>query len=373
MTPMSEDAVEPAQLKHTPLEGEHRSLGAHLGPFAGWLMPIEYKGTLTEHRAVREAVGLFDLTHLGKIEVEGPSALELLQRVFTNDLAKVEPGGAQYNMLLNERGGIVDDLIVYRTGVERYLVVPNAANTAAVHQAMLDAGGDADVALREDLALIAPQGPMSFEIMERVFPEALELDYMTGAVLQYQFEDMVVSRSGYTGERGFELFVPGELAVELWLELMWRGEPLGVEPAGLGARDTLRLEMGYPLHGNDIWPERTPLEAGLSWAVALEKGDFVGRDALVRQKESGVPSKLWGLKMEGRLIPRPHYPVFADNEQVGETTSGTFSPTLKIGIAMAYLAPRERFKAGDSVEIDIRGRRGQAEVVRPPFVTSSPK
>jgi len=370
MTPMS---VEPEQLKHSPLEGEHRSLGAHLGPFAGWLMPIEYKGTLTEHRAVRTAVGLFDLTHLGKVVVEGPSAPELLQKVFTNDLAKVEPGGAQYNMLLNERGGIVDDLIVYRTGVERYLVVPNAANTAAVHQAMLDASGNADVTLREDLALIAPQGPKSFELVEQIFPEAVELEYMSGTTLRYGAVEMVVSRSGYTGERGFELFVPEELAVELWQDLMHRGEPLGVEPAGLGARDTLRLEMGYPLHGNDIWAERTPLEAGLSWAVALEKGDFVGRDAVVQQKEAGIPSRLWGLRMEGRLIPRPHYPVLADGEQVGETTSGTFSPTLKIGIAMAYLAPRERFKAGDTVEIDVRGRRGQAEIVRPPFVTSSPK
>lgn len=362
------------QTLRTPLEAEHRALGAHMAPFAGWLMPIEYKGTLTEHRAVREAVGLFDLTHLGKVMVEGPDALNLLQRVFTNDVAKVEAGGAQYAMLLNERGGIVDDLIVYRIGEERYLVVPNAANTAKVHQALLDhASGSVDVVLRADLSLLAPQGPRSVELVGQVFPEATSLQYMHGNEMTYRNQPVVVSRSGYTGERGFELFVPEKLAGELWRTLLRKGESLGVEPAGLGARDTLRLEMGYPLHGNDISEERTPLEAGLSWAVAMGKGPFVGRDALVRQKEEGIPSRLWGLRMKDRLIPRAHYAVLSKGDQVGETTSGTFSPTLKVGIAMAYLSPRERFAAGDEVEIDVRGRKGAAEVVKPPFVDSSPK
>jgi aminomethyltransferase len=184
---------------------------------------------------------------------------------------------------------------------------------------------------------------------------------------------MVVSRSGYTGEPGFELFVPEALAGELWRVLVELGEPLGLQPCGLGARDTLRLEMGYPLHGNDISEERTPLEAAMSWAVALDKGEFPGRDALLRQKEEGIPTRLWGLRMKDRLIPRAHYPVGADGRQVGETTSGSFSPTLKVGIAMAYLSPRDGFTAGDAVEIDIRGRFGRAEVTKPPFVTSSPK
>jgi aminomethyltransferase len=361
-------------LRHTPLEDEHRSLGAHLGAFAGWLMPIEYRGTLTEHRAVREAVGVFDLTHLGKVLVEGDEALALLQRVFTNDLSKVEPGGAQYNMLLNERGGIVDDLIVYHIGRQRYLVVPNAANTGKVHAAMAsqDQAG-VDVVLRDDLCLIGPQGPSSFDLVGKLFAEAPDLDYMHCTESTYKDEWMVVSRSGYTGERGFELFVPEGLAVDLWRQVLEVGEALGIEPCGLGARDTLRLEMGYPLHGNDISERRTPLEAGLSWAVAMGKGDFVGRDALARQKEEGVQSRLCGFRMLDRLIPRPHYPILAGGETVGETTSGTFSPTLKVGVAMGYVSPRDRVTAGDEVEIEIRGRRGKAEVVKPPFVDSTPK
>ncbi len=365
----------PSGLKRTPLDAAHRALGAKMGAFAGWDMPIEYKGTLAEHRAVRDAVGLFDLTHLGKILVSGPGSMDLFQRAMPNDVSKVDVGGAQYNMVLNDRGGIVDDLINYRIGEDRWLCVPNAANTAAVHLALLSAvGTDVEIDLREDLCLVAPQGPRSFDLVGQVFLDAVTLEYMHGAEMTYQGEPMVVSRSGYTGERGFELFVPEGLGSELWNELLRLGESLGIEPCGLAARDTLRLEMGYPLHGNDIGPDRTPLEAGLMWAAALDKGiDFVGRDALLRQKEQGIPSRLWGLRMKDRLIPRSHYPVLADSERVGETTSGTFSPTLKTGIAMAYLSPRDRFKVGDEVEIDVRGKLGKAEVVKPPFVDSSPR
>jgi aminomethyltransferase len=368
------DMSDTNELVHSPLEEEHRALGAHLGAFAGWLMPIEYKGTLTEHRAVREAVGLFDLTHLGKITLEGAGALKALQHSMPNDVSKVPVGGAQYNMVLNERGGIVDDLINYRIGPERWLCVPNAANVGKVHAAILDQAGSTDVVLRADLALIAPQGPRSFELVGQLFPEGLQLGYMQGTELSYAGEPLVVSRSGYTGERGFELFVSEGQAGHLWRELMERGQPLGIEPAGLGARDTLRLEMGYPLHGNDIWDERTPLEAGLGWAVSLNKAtDFVGREALFKQKGEGIPARLSGLRMKDRLIPRPHYRVLAGDEQVGETTSGTFSPTLKVGIALAYIGSRQRFSPGDEVQIDIRGRRGVAEVVKPPFVDSRPR
>jgi aminomethyltransferase len=368
---MSEPAT---PLKSTPLEAEHLALGAHMGAFAGWNMPIEYEGTLAEHRAVREAVGVFDLTHLGKIMIEGPGALALLQATMPNDLSKVPVGGAQYNMVLTEDGGIVDDLINYRIGEDRYLSVPNAANVGKVHAILLQhATPDVTVTLREDLSLIAPQGPRSFDLVGQSFPEAPALEYMHGAEMSYRGRNMVVSRSGYTGEKGFELFVPSDMAVDLWRELLERGKELGIQPCGLGARDTLRLEMGYPLHGNDISEARSPLEAGLSWAVAFGKVEFLGKDALVQQKEAGVPSRLWGLRMVDRLIPRPHYPVLADGGQVGETTSGTFSPTLKVGIAMAYLTPREMFAAGDEVEVDIRGRKGKAELAKPPFVGSSPK
>jgi glycine cleavage system T protein (aminomethyltransferase) len=361
-------------LKRTPLEDEHRSLGARMISFAGWWMPLEYGGTLAEHQAVRERAGLFDLAHLGNVVVEGSKALEPLQRVLTNDVSKIAIGGAQYNLALNRRGGIVDDLIVYRIGEDRYLVVPNAANTDKVHSLLRTAAPPGvDVVLREDVALIAPQGPRAFDLVSAPFPDGPALGYMECAELDYRGEPVVVSRSGYTGERGFELFVPNGLAIELWRELLKLGEELGVEPCGLGARDTLRLEMGYPLHGNDISEERTPLEAGLSWAVAMDKGDFNGRAALAEQKDRGVPARLWGLRMRDRLIPRAHYPVTAGGERVGETTSGGFSPTLKVGIAMAYLSPRERFESGDDVEIDVRGRRGAAEVVKPPFVDSSPK
>lgn len=368
---MSERTV---QLQRTPLEDEHLALGARIGAFAGWAMPIEYRGTLTEHRAVREAVGLFDLTHLGKVLVEGPGALLALQSTLTNDLARVAVGAAQYNLLLNERGGIVDDLIAYRLGEERYLVVPNAANIGPVHRALLArAPAGVDVVLREDLCLIAPQGPRSLDLVGEIFPEATELAYMRVTESRYQGQTVVVSRSGYTGERGFELLVPEPLAAPLWRECLAGGEPLGIEPCGLAARDTLRLEMGYPLHGNDISEERTPWEAGLAWGVALDKDGFIGRDALIRQKEEGVPSRLWGLRMLGKLIPRPHYPVLYEGEIVGETTSGTFSPTLKLGIAMAYLSPADRFSPGDRVEVEVRGRWGEAEVVRPPFVQASPR
>jgi aminomethyltransferase len=361
-------------LKRTPLEPEHRELGAKLGAFAGWLMPIEYAGTLSEHRAVRDRVGIFDLMHLGKITMEGPAALEAIQRAVTNDVAKAEVGEAQYNMVLNERGGIVDDILVYRLGQERYFVVPNAANTEKVHAILLqEADGKVDVVIHPDWCFLAVQGPLSPEVVGGLFPEAGDLTYMRCTEVGYRGERLVLSRSGYTGEVGFELFPPETVAHELWAELVEAGEPFQMEPCGLGARDTLRLEMGYPLHGQDISEERTPLEAAAAWAVSLDKGDFRGRDALLKQKEEEIPARLRGLRMKDRLIPRPHYPVLADGERVGETTSGTFSPTLRIGIALGYLSPRDRFAAGDEVEVEVRGRRGTAVVSKPPFVDRSPR
>ncbi len=371
---------EPAEgaLRHSPLEEEHRALGAKLGPFAGWLMPIEYQGTLAEHAAVRGAVGVFDVTHLGKFTASGPGAFDALQRAFTNDIRKVAVGGAQYGMALNERGGIEDDLIVYRLSEDRWLVVPNAANVGRVQQAFArQAGSDVESHVRDDLALLAVQGPRSKEIVANLWPQAAALAYFHCTEANYRGERVVVSRTGYTGEVGFELFVPVVRSVELWRDVLALGEGMGILPCGLGARDTLRLEMGYPLHGNDISPDRTPLEAGLRWAVSFDKGDFVGRDALVRQREEGAPARLWGLRVDDRrAIPRPHYAVLdggGADERVGETTSGGFSPTLRVGIALAYLSPAERFAPGDSVQVDVRGRRGQAVVTKPPFVASSPR
>jgi glycine cleavage system T protein (aminomethyltransferase) len=361
-------------LKRTPLEPEHVALGAKIGEFAGWSMPIEYAGTLTEHRAVRDSVGIFDLTHLGKIDVTGPGALDRLQAVLSNDVSKVQVQMAQYNVVLTESGGIVDDLIVYRGREESFLVVPNAANTQKVLAALgEETRGNAVITHRPDLVTIAVQGPRSPDLVGQLFPSAKGLRYMQCGEATYRDTAVLVSRSGYTGEIGYELFPSEEVASAMWRELIDAGEPLGLQPCGLGARDTLRLEMGYPLHGNDISEDRTPLEAGLGWAVSFDKGDFGGRAALLRQKEEGIPSRLWGLRMEGKLIPRPHYPVYDGDERVGETTSGTFSPTLRHGIAMAYLSPRDRFSVGNPVEIDVRGRRGEAEVIKPPFVDRSPK
>jgi aminomethyltransferase len=360
-------------LTRTPLEAEHRALNAKLGPFAGWSMPIEFGGVLKEHRAVREAVGIFDLTHLGKIEVRGRGALHRLQRVLSNDLSTVEVGSAQYSLALNERGGIVDDLIAYRTGDHEYLVVPNAANIEKILGILSEDGSDeeVEVAHRPDLVTLAVQGPRSADLLGPEFEITAGLPFMHCAPAIFREAEILVARSGYTGERGYELFVSAEAAPLLWRELLAAGGPYGIEPCGLGARDTLRLEMGYPLHGTDISEERTPLEAMLSWAVAMAKGDFTGREALARQKEEGVPGRLRGLRMEGRLIPRPHYPVMREEAEVGETTSGTFSPTLRVGIALAYLDPD--VQPGQGVEVDIRGRRGAAEVVKPPFVGSRPR
>lgn len=361
-------------LKTTPLEEEHRALGAKLGAFAGWNMPIEYEGTLSEHRAVREAAGIFDLTHLGKVEVHGPGAFDWLQRVVTNDLRKIELGQAQYNLILNDQGGIVDDMIVYWDTPDAFLVVPNAANIAPVLEALQE-GVPADVTVRHrpDLTTIAVQGPNAPKLVGGMFGEAGALAYMHSTTVDYRDEAVMLARSGYTGEPGYELFATPEAAVPLWRELLDKGADGGLRPAGLGARDTLRLEMAYPLHGNDISEDRTPLDAGLSWAVSFDKGDFRGREELAKLKDLGAPSRLRALRMDGRLIPRAHYPVFSGGAQIGETTSGTFSPTLKIGIALAYLSPPDRFAPGERVEIDVRGRRGEAEVVKPPFVDASPK
>ena len=361
-------------MKTTPLYEEHKRLGAKLAEFAGWSMPIEYEGTLSEHRAVREAVGMFDVSHLGKVEVHGPGAFDWLQKVVTNDLGKLEVGQAQYNMILNEQGGIVDDLIVYWDTPDAFLVVPNASNIERILGALNEGAPDGvSIRHRPDLTTLAVQGPGAPELIGGMFAEASSLEYMHSSTVKYRDQAVLLARSGYTGEPGFELFATDEVSVQLWNDLLEAGRDAGLVPCGLGARDTLRLEMAYALHGNDISEERTPLEAGLSWAVSFDKGEFRGREALEKQKELGIPARLRALRMLDRLIPRAHYPVFSeDGAQIGETTSGTFSPTLKQGIALAYLSPPET-GFDTKVEVDVRGRRGKATIVKPPFVDSSPK
>jgi aminomethyltransferase len=364
------------ELKHSPLEKEHLSLGAKLGPFGGWLMPIEYEGAIAEHRAVRERVGLFDLTHLGKVEVAGPGALGLLQGVVTNDVSAAEVGDAQYNLVLNEGGGVIEDLIVYRLGDDRYFVVPNASNTQRVLQILGEAPAPDRVHLmyHQDWCFLAVQGRASPRIVADIFPEAGALGFMRCVESEYRRRPVIVTRSGYTGEIGYELFTYEDIARELWGELRAASEASDGKPCGLASRDVLRLEMGYPLYGQDLFESSTVLEAGLGWAVALDKGEFRGRAELLRQKREGLPSRLRGLRMhERRHIPRAHYPVFDGDLVIGEVTSGTYSPLLGTGIGLAYLWPADAADVGAEVEVDIRGRRGTATVVRPPFVDRSPR
>ncbi len=364
------------ELRHTPLEAEHERLGAKMAPFAGWLMPIEYAGALKEHEAVRERVGLFDLTHLGKVEVRGPGALEMLQGVVSNDLTKAAVGEAMYNLVLNEGGGVIEDLIVYRLEDERYFVVPNAANAQRVLRMLEEAPAAAPLHLHyhQDWCFLAVQGPGSVQALTRLFPVASDLAFMQCVETEYRRRPMILTRSGYTGEVGFELFTYQDVAVELWHALTEAVEPFGGMPCGLAARDILRLEMGYPLYGQDLFESSSALEAGLSWAVAFDKGEFRGREALLRQKREGLPSILRGLRMhERRFIPRAHYPVLVGDQLVGEVTSGTFSPVLRTGIGLAYLWPVDAGAVGAEVEVDIRGRRGTATVVRPPFVDRNPR
>ena len=360
-------------LRHSPLEDVHRDLGAKLAPFGGWLMPIEYAGTLSEHRAVRERAGLFDLSHLGKLDVTGPRATETIRATFTNDPNKVPVGRAQYQQLLDaETAGVLEDLFAYRLGDERWFLVPNASNKDLVVATLRET--EASVLDHDEWCFLGVQGPRSPEVVERLWPEAGSMPFRGGAVVDRGGVEVVLARTGYTGERGFELFAPGAIARDLWDAVTAAGRDAGIEPCGLGARDVLRLEMGYPLYGQDLDPSHTPLEAGLGWAVSFDKGPFRGREPLDRQRANGVPSRLHGLATsDRRSIPRAHQRVFRSTEPVGEVTSGTFSPTRGTGIALAYLAPADAFAIGDEVEIDIRGRRAPAVVVGTPFVARSPR
>ena len=355
-------------LNRSPLHAKHVSLGAKLADFGGWEMPIEYPGggVLKEHAAVREAVGVFDVSHLGKGVVKGPGALDFVNARLTNDLRKVGPGQAQYTLCCDrETGGVIDDLIAYVRSDDEVFLVPNAANTSAV-VSLLKADAPEGITV-EDLhtryAVIAVQGPRSAELLD-VLGLPADHDYMSFT----QAGGMTVCRTGYTGELGFELLPPWEAAGEVWEALLVKGRQLGAMPCGLGARDTLRTEMGYPLHGQDLSLEITPVQARAGWAVGWDKPGFWGREALLAEKERGPARQLWGLEAQDRGIPRAHMHVSKDGEGVGEVTSGTFSPTRRIGIGLALLS--QGVAVGDEVTVDVRGRTSVMKVVRPPFVPS---
>ena len=355
-------------LKRTPLTDTHAALGAKLVPFAGYLMPVQYPSGITaEHHAVRRHAGLFDVSHMGEFEVRGPGAVDFVNYVTTNDVAALAIGQAHYSTILNDRGTIEDDCLVYRAE-DHIMMVLNASNAAkdyshiAPHLERFDATLD-DVS--DETALLALQGPKAAEILQRF------TDADLSAVKYYHFtfgsvsgiDGILISRTGYTGEDGFELYFPNENAAAVWNALTESGE---VMPAGLGCRDSLRLEMGMALYGNDIDDTVTPLEANLQWLVKLKKGEFVGRDALVKQKEGGIPRKLVGFTTTERAFPRHGYPVFVNGEASGGVKSGTMSPSLNIPIGTAYV-PAASATPGSALEIEIRGKRIQATVEKMPF------
>lgn len=352
-------------IRQTPLHSRHVALGAKMADFGGWDMPIEYTGTVTEHTAVREDVGVFDVSHMGYTEVTGPGAVAWLNTVLANDLDRVGAGQAQYNLLCDEAGGVIDDLIVYRIDDDHAFIVPNASNSDAVVAALTAASASSGITVadkREDYGILAVQGPRSDAILEAVGLPCGH-DYMSFAFAQWQDSPAVVCRTGYTGERGYEILAPSSVIPALWDAVV----AAGATPAGLGARDTLRTEMGYPLHGHELSLDITPVQAGLVWAVGWDKPAFSGRDALLAERAAGPRRRLRGIAAVERAIPRPEMPVLSvDGAPVGETTSGTFSPTLKQGIGLALLDAA--IAEGDEVIVDVRGRQARFTVTKPPFV-----
>jgi len=364
-------------LLRSPLHDRHVALGAKLADFGGWEMPIDYPGggVLKEHAAVREAVGVFDVSHLGKASVDGPGATDFVNSVLTNDLRRIAPGQAQYSLLCNDDGGVVDDLIVYLRADDSLLLVPNAANTSDV-VARLTARAPRGVTVRNrhlDYGVVAVQGPRSAAVMAAAgLPSVIDrpdLGYMSFVEATWNGRPVTVCRSGYSGEHGYELLPAWDGTAAIWDAVLAAAGPDGGRPVGLGARDTLRTEMGYPLHGQDLSESITPVQARSGWAVGWGKPQFTGREALLAERASGPRRVLRGLLATDRGIPRPHMRVtVARGVDVGEVTSGTFSPTLRRGIGLALLDPS--VQEGDQVQVDVRGRPSVMDVVRPPFVPS---
>jgi aminomethyltransferase len=361
-------------MKQTPLNAVHEALGARMVPFGGWEMPVQYAGVIEEHQAVRERAGLFDVSHMGEIEVRGAEALALVQLLTTNDASRLVDGQVQYSALCYPDGGVVDDVTLYRSSATHFLFCVNASNTDKDFAWMQQVHGESGIKgvtltnRSAEYAQLALQGPRAAAILRRLSPVDLAaIGYYRFVPGEVASVPTLISRTGYTGEDGFELYTPAAAAVDLWNKLLAAGQPDGLQPIGLGARDTLRLEKGYALYGHELSPQITPLEAGLGWIVKFDKGDFVGRDALLRQQAAGIPRRLVALVMEERGIPREGYPVFAGEKQVGTVTSGTMSPTLKNGIALALIespcAVLDR-----ELLIGIRDRKLKPKIVKPPFV-----
>ncbi|QIM17095.1 glycine cleavage system aminomethyltransferase GcvT [Leucobacter insecticola] len=362
------------ELKRTSLYAEHQQLNAHFTDFGGWDMPLRYGSELAEHRAVREAAGLFDLSHMGEIWVEGPDAVAFLNTALVGNFGAVAVGRAKYSLLCAEDGGIIDDLICYRLAEDRFLVVPNAGNTATVAGALRDRSAVFSVAVRDvsaETSLVAVQGPQSVAILRGLIdPEslaALDMKYYSAEEARIAGLDVLLARTGYTGEDGFELYLPNEQAGELWRALLLAGEPFGLIPAGLATRDSLRLEAGMPLYGNELSLSVNPFEAGLGGVVSFKKPEqFVGRAALEAVRDAGPKRVLVGLRGSGRRAARAGYTVMSGDEAIGELTSGLLSPTLEYPIALAYVRP-ECADPGTALDVDLRGKPQPFEVVPLPF------
>ncbi|MBA3430044.1 MAG: glycine cleavage system aminomethyltransferase GcvT [Actinobacteria bacterium] len=351
----------------TPLLDEHRKRGAKLTEFGGWEMPLQFSGVVAEHRAVRSSTGVFDVSHLGKLRVSGSDAGDALQHALTADVLALATGRATYSLVLTDAGGCVDDVFCYRTGEAEWLIVPNAANTAAVADSITSSGGE-PMDEWDRWAILAIQGPQSFETFESVWPGtgAPDLALHSWTSIDVFGHEGMVARTGYTGERGFELYAPAETATEAFTALI----EAGGEPVGLGARDTLRLEMGYPLYGHELTEDINPLEARLGWTLAWDS-PFRGRAALEKVRAEGPARRLTGISCRGRGIPRGGHPVAARGERVGEVTSGNFSPVLGHGIALAYTSAAAALEPGDEVTVSARSRTVEGDIVKLPFVTRS--
>jgi aminomethyltransferase len=383
--------VTPGEYKKTPLYDEHVRLGAKMVPFANWLMPVQYTGIVAEHQAVRNDVGMFDISHMGQLLVDGAAAGEWLNTMLTNNINKLDVGMGQYTFLLNERGGIIDDLIVYRIGEQKFLLIVNAARAEEdfawlqKHLKVGHASGLPDSRDRKrdacttkltnrsaEFGGVALQGPRVVELFHVLFGEHAEPP-ARNHITDFPFDGTTVSvaRTGYTGEDGIEVFFRAADAVKFWNATLEKGKPFGIKSCGLGARDTLRLEMCYPLNGSDLSPDRNPVEAGLGFFVDLTKSNFIGRDILLETKEKGPREKLVPFRMKEKgPPPRPHYAVFENGERIGEVTSGTLSPSLNWGVGMAYVSTAHA-KIGAEIAIEIRGQKFPAIIEKKPLYKKS--
>jgi aminomethyltransferase len=358
-------------MKKTKLYDLHKELGAKIVDFAGFEMPVYYSSIINEHKTVRNNAGVFDVSHMGEVFVRGPKALDFVQHITTNDASKLFDGKVQYSAMCYEDGGIVDDLLVYRISAEEYLLVINASNIEKDFEWMRSNNkfGAELQNLSDEYSLLAVQGPRSLEIIEKFLDKKVDLQYYAYSFEKVFGEDMILSRTGYTGELGFELYFKGDenLAADIWKSLFECGKESGIEPVGLGARDSLRLEMGYCLYGNDISKDTNPLEAGLGWITKLKKGDFIGSDAVRSIKENGVKRKLVGMISDEKAFPRPGYEIRKEGRGIGKITSGTVSPILNKPVALGYVDV-DFSHEGSDVNFFIRNKEIPARIVKLPFV-----